>query len=242
MNRKILITGASRGIGKSTALSLPESGDRVILCCCQRLKELENVSRELEARGVPVLLFEGDLTDAENIDALAETASDFYGTPDILVNNAGISAVGLFQDLPDSEILRVLNMDLISVMLLTKKFLPGMIRQKSGRIINVSSVYGRTGASCEAVYAAAKGGIDAFTRSLAKELAPSNIQVNAVAPGFIDTEMNGHLSQEEREALFEEIPAGRAGTPEEAARLICFLADAPEYLTGQVITIDGGWT
>ena len=242
MNRKILITGASRGIGRSSALQLAESGSRVILTCRERMEQLEQVSKELKALGAEPLLFEGDLSDPKNIDALYETASDFYGTPDILVNNAGVSVTGLFQDLPDETLKSVIDTDLISVMLLTRRFLPGMIRRRSGRIINVSSVYGRTGASCEAVYAAAKGGIDAFTRSLARELAPSNIQVNAVAPGYIDTEMNGHLSEEERNALCEEIPAGRPGTPEEAAKIIRFLADAPEYLTGQVITVDGAWT
>ena len=242
MSRKILITGASRGIGRASALALVKNSDRVILACRERMEELENVSKILKARGAETLLFEGDLQDTETIGALFHSASDFYGTPDVLVNNAGLSCTGLFQDISDADLLRVIAVDLTSVMLLTKKFLPGMIARKSGRIIQVSSVFGRTGASCEAVYSTAKGGIDAFTRSLAKELAPSNIQVNAVAPGFIDTEMNARLTEEEREALFMEIPAGRAGTAEETARLISFLAEAPEYFTGQILTVDGAWT
>lgn len=242
MDLSILITGAARGIGKACAEAFAEEGVRLFLAARTDSEALRAVRRSAEDKGASVAVFTGDLSDRETPALLYRAAEDFFGTPDVLVNNAGAAYTGLFQEMTEEDLFRLMNTDLLSVMQLTRLFLPGMIRRKSGRIINISSVFGRTGASCEAAYAAAKGGIDAFTCSLAKELAPSGIAVNAVAPGFIDTEMNGRLTPEEKAQLFEEIPAGRPGTPEEVAALVRFLAEAPLYLTGQVITIDGGWT
>ncbi len=242
MDLSILITGAARGIGKACAEAFAKEGVRLFLAARTDSEALRAVRRSAEDKGASVAVFTGDLKDRETPALLYQAAADFLGTPDVLVNNAGAAYTGLFQEMTEEELFRLMNTDLLSVMQLTRLFLPGMIRRKSGRIINISSVFGRTGASCEAAYAAAKGGIDAFTRSLAKELAPSGIAVNAVAPGFIDTEMNGRLTPEEKAQLFEEIPAGRPGKPEEVAALVRFLAEAPLYLTGQVITIDGGWT
>ena len=136
---------------------------------------------------------------------------------------------------------RVMNVNIGSVMNLCHLVIPSMVHRHHGRIINISSVWGNVGASCEAVYSASKGAINSFTKALAKELAPSNIQVNAIAFGAIETPMNAWLSKEEAEALADEIPAGREGTKEEAAQMICMVADAPDYLTGQIITMDGGW-
>ena len=242
MDLSILITGAARGIGKACAEAFAEEGVRLFLAARTDSEALRAVRRSVDNKGASAAVFTGDLSDRETPALLYRAAEDFFGTPDVLVNNAGAAYTGLFQEMTEEDLFRLMNTDLLSVMQLTRLFLPGMIRRKSGRIINISSVFGRTGASCEAAYAAAKGGIDAFTRSLAKELAPSGIAVNAVAPGFIDTEMNGRLTPEEKAQLFEEIPAGRPGTPEEVAALVRFLAEAPLYLTGQVITIDGGWT
>jgi 3-oxoacyl-[acyl-carrier protein] reductase len=157
------------------------------------------------------------------------------------VNNAGTSHLGLFQDMTPEEWDRLIRTDLSSVFYMTRLAVPRMLSLGHGKIINVSSVWGASGASCEAAYSAAKGGVNALTRALAKELAPSHIQVNAVAPGTIDTEMNAWLSAEDRAALEEEIPAGRFGTAGEAAQVILMLAEGPEYLTGQIVTVSGGW-
>ena len=164
-----------------------------------------------------------------------------FGHVDVLVNNAGISIIGLLQDLSFEDWNRILSANLSSVFHCAKLAIPGMIHNHSGKIINISSVWGVCGASCEVAYSATKGGINALTRALAKELAPSNIQVNAIACGAIDTEMNAFLSEEEKESLMAEIPAGRMGQPDEVAALVLQLITGNEYLTGQVIQLDGGW-
>src|SRR5699024_1736214 len=160
--------------------------------------------------------------------------------PDVLANNAGRAYFGLLSDMPDDDWRQVIDTDLSSAFYCCRAAIPYMVSRKSGKIINISSMWGTAGASCEAAYSAAKSGLHGLTRALAKELAPSNIQVNALACGVIDTEMNARLSTEERAALEEEIPAGRYGTPEEAARAVLMLAEAPAYLTGQIIGLDGG--
>ena len=160
---------------------------------------------------------------------------------DVLINNAGIAYYGLLQDMTFDEWDSVLRTNLTSMFLTCREAIPKMLRNGSGKIINVSSVWGSAGAALESAYSASKGGVDAFTRALAKELAPSNIQVNAIAPGVIDTDMNKHLSPEERSALISEIPADRMGRAEEAAELIFQLAESNSYLTGQVISLNGGW-
>ncbi|MBQ2184407.1 MAG: SDR family oxidoreductase, partial [Lachnospiraceae bacterium] len=161
---------------------------------------------------------------------------------DVLVNNAGISYVGLLHEMKEEEWQAVMNADLNSVFYHSKFAIPLMLRKHSGRIINISSVWGNVGASCEVAYSATKGGINAFTKALAKEVAISGISVNAISPGFVDTPMNSHLSDEELNVLFEEIPMGRAGTPKEIAQSILKLSEMPAYVTGQIITVDGGWT
>ena len=161
--------------------------------------------------------------------------------PDLVINNAGISYIGLLQDMSPEEWDRIVRTNLTSVFNCSKLAIPHMLEQKSGKILNISSVWGNVGASCEVAYSATKGGINSFTRALAKELAPSNVQVNAVACGAIDTDMNHFLEKEELEALKEEIPAGRLAKPEEVAQLLLQLARSDSYLTGQIIGFDGGW-
>lgn len=170
-----------------------------------------------------------------------EKINGFCGGVDVLINNAGISHIGLLSEMSYEEWERILHTNLTSVFSCCKLAIPHMVSQKSGRIINISSDWGICGASCEVAYSATKGGINAFTKALAKELAPSNIQVNAIACGVIDTQMNACFSEEERAELADEIPAGRFGTPEETAHLAVQLATGNEYLTGQIITLDGGW-
>lgn len=233
-----LITGASRGIGAAIAAQLAKDGFDLLLCCRKNAELLESLAASLRTEnGVCVTTAVGDVSDPAFVSSL------FQNLPrlDLLVNNAGISTIGLLQDMTDAQWLEQMNANVNSVFYLCRAAIPVMLREHSGRIINLSSVWGSVGASMECAYSASKGSIDALTRSLAKELAPSGIAVNAVAPGFIDTEMNNHLSAEEKEMLCEEIPAGRAGTPAEVASLVSLLAQAPVYLTGQILRIDGGW-
>ena len=172
---------------------------------------------------------------------LFETISGTFGSIDILINNAGISRIGLLQDMSFGEWNLLISSNLSSVFHCCKLAIPGMVAAQDGRIINISSVWGVCGASCEAAYSASKGGVNALTRALAKELAPSHISVNAIACGAIDTEMNHFLHREELISLLEEIPAGRMGKAEEVADLAYHLAYKEDYLTGQIIGLDGGW-
>ena len=239
--RTILVTGASSGIGAASAKKMAGENSRLILVSYQNRAGLEETRRFCEQAGSPTLAVTGDVADSSFCQELGGKVRGSFPSPDVLVNCAGISITGLFQDMQDTDWQRLMAVNTGSVFLLTKEFLPDMIRRQAGRIINISSVWGIAGASCEAVYSASKGAVNAFTKAMARELAPSHICVNAIACGAIDTPMNAWLSEEEREALIDEIPAGRLGGPEEIADVAAFLADAPEYLTGQVITVDGGW-
>jgi len=242
MNRKIIITGASRGIGEAAALRFAEAGDRLILTGFSHPEKLLETARRAKELGAPeVRTFTGDLSELKAVSDLFSLVRTAFTVPDLLINNAGISRAGLLQDFSDEESLNLLHTNLMSVIRCSREAVKLMVPAHSGRIINISSVWGSAGASCEAEYSASKGGIDSFTKALAKELAPSGISVNALALGAIDTEMNGHLSAEEKAVLEEEIPFGRMGTPEEAAEMIALLSDAPLYLTGSVIRFDGAW-
>lgn len=241
MNRTIIITGASRGIGRAIALRFAKEKDRLILAGFKNTEALESLKNEVISLGADAAVYVGDLSLPTACEELSAFACRTFGAPDLLVNNAGISHVELFQDSTDENWLSILNTNLSSAVRVTKAVVPSMIAKKSGRIINISSVHGLYGASCETEYSTTKGGLIAFTKALAKELAPSGIQVNCVAPGAIDTEMNHNLSDDERDALCEEIPCGRFGAPEEVAELVALLASSPLYLTGAVIPIDGGW-
>ncbi|MBR1470076.1 MAG: SDR family NAD(P)-dependent oxidoreductase [Lachnospiraceae bacterium] len=233
-----LISGASRGIGRAIAGQLAADGYDLRLCCRQNIDLLKQTALALQAQyAVNITVCCGDLADPSFCTGLMKDLPRL----DLLINNAGISHIGLLQDMSDREWHGILDTNLSSVFLLCRAAIPLMLREHHGRIINISSVWGSVGASMEAAYSAAKGGVDAMTKALAKELAPSNIAVNAIAPGFIDTEMNAHLSAEEKEMLLAEIPAGRAGTPAEVASFVSLLAKAPSYLTGQIIRFDGGW-
>jgi Dehydrogenases with different specificities (related to short-chain alcohol dehydrogenases) len=242
MNRKsVLITGSSRGIGKAIAVKFAKKGYNVIINCAHNEEELLKTKAEIEAYQVSCHAYLGDIG---NIDAARELFSQIkkhYGSVDVLVNNAGIAYVGLFTDMTPEDWNRVITTNLTSVYNCCSFALPDMIQRKSGKIINISSVWGNVGASCEVAYSASKGGMNAFTKALAKELAPSNIQVNAVACGAIDTEMNHFLEDEELMQLIDEIPANRLGRAEEVADLVYHLAYKNEYLTGQIIGLDGGW-
>lgn len=237
----VLITGASRGIGKAAALRFAREGWQVAVTCRTRTEELLTVQEEILSMGIPCLAFTGNMGDMDDCSRLFSQIHQELGPLDALVNNAGVSYLGLFQDMHIEEWNSLIQSDLTSVFCCCKLALPSMIRRRRGKIINISSVWGICGASCEVAYSAAKGGVNALTRALAKELAPSNIQVNAIACGVIDTEMNHQLSPEERKTLEDEIPAGRYGAPEEIARIAWDIAHAPAYMTGQIIGVDGGY-
>ena len=236
--KTVFITGASRGIGEAIAKELARQGFDLTLTCLNSLDQLKELAGCLEKKyGVSCHIFQGDMGDPEAVDRLF----DGLNRLDVLINNAGISHIGLLSDMSVSQWRRVMSTNLDSCFYTCRRAIPLMVHAKQGRIINISSVWGQAGASMEAAYSASKGGVNSLTKALAKELAPSNIQVNAIACGVIDTDMNRCFAPEEMASLIEEIPADRIGRPEEVAALAGQLITAPAYMTGQIITIDGGW-
>ncbi|MDE7017333.1 MAG: SDR family NAD(P)-dependent oxidoreductase [Lachnospiraceae bacterium] len=234
-----LVTGASRGIGKAVAEALAIEGYHLYLTCLHSGDTLIAYAHELsEKYGISCLPFVGDMGNADDVGMLFQRIPDL----DVLVNNAGISYVGLLSEMSPEDWRNIMSTNLDSVFYASRLAVPLMLRKHSGKIINISSVWGNVGASMEVAYSASKGGMNSLTKALAKELAPSNIQVNAIACGVIDTDMNCHLSIEEKESLRQEIPCDYICAPSEAAQMVISLLHAPAYLTGQVITLDGGWT
>lgn len=237
----VLITGASRGIGRAAALYLAKKGCRLILTCKSNITALEETRQKILDIGADCLALKADAADYEAMLKVFEAAKSRFGHIDVLINNAGIAHIGLFTDMKPTDWQYIMRNNTESVFNCCHLAVPDMVRLQRGRIINISSVWGNVGASCEVIYSASKGAVGSFTKALAKELAPSHISVNAIAFGTIDTEMNSCFSEEEKKALADDIPACRFGTPNEAAALIWQLMNAPEYLTGQIITMDGGW-
>ena len=238
MHKTALITGGARGIGRATALCFAQAGYDLILTCLNNILSLQQFAQELEnSCGIRCLAVKADMGDFKDVARVFGYITDL----DVVVNNAGVAYIGLLSDMSPEEWHRVMRTNLDACFYTSKLAIPLLLKKHSGKIINVSSVWGNVGASMEVAYSASKGAVNSFTKALAKELAPSNIQVNAIACGVIDTQMNGHLSNEDLEALRSEIPADRIGTPEEVAQLILQTAQAPAYMTGQIITIDGGW-
>lgn len=241
IRKTVLITGASRGIGRAIAETFAGAGWAVGICCRKSKEDLLDVKKHIEAMGCQCYDFIGDMGCYEDAQRFVAGARRALGPVDCLVNNAGISHIGLLSDMDAGEWNEVIRTNLTSVFNCCKQVIPDMVARQTGSIINISSVWGNCGASCEAAYSASKGGMNALTKALAKELAPSHITVNAIACGAIDTEMNHFLSEEERSQLIDEIPACRMGTPEEVGRLALRLAGEHSYLTGQIISLDGGW-
>lgn len=238
MRKTALITGASRGIGRACAIAFASAGYDLHLNCMHSEESLTALAGELETTcHISCRTHIGDIGDFAFVEKMFKEITRL----DVLINNAGISHIGLLQEMTPEEWGKVMSTNLNSCFYTCKCAIPMLLAQGHGRILNVSSIWGNAGSSTEVAYSAAKGGLNAFTKALAKELAPSNIQVNAAAFGVIDTDMNSCFSPEEKKALQEEIPAGRMGTPEEAAALLLQLAQSPDYLTGQIITMDGGF-
>ncbi|HEX9026540.1 MAG TPA: SDR family oxidoreductase [Clostridium sp.] len=237
-----LITGASRGIGRSIAIEFARQGASVIINYSTDYESAKETLEEVKGVGGYGIIIKGDISSFEKCNIIVEETLKIMGKIDILVNNAGISQIGLFMDATEEEIQRIISTNLLGAMYLTKHVLKEMISRKNGNIINISSMWGEAGASCEVLYSTAKGGLNTFTKSLAKEVAPSNIRVNCIAPGVIDTKMNSFLGEEEKKALEEEIPLGRFGNPSEIGKLAVFLcSDDSSYITGQIIRADGGF-
>ena len=236
----ILITGASHGVGKAFAIACAESGrfTKIILNGGSDKAALEDTARRVSAAGDLICIADiGDVSDLAYVQGLRER----FGPVDTLVNNAGISRTGLLTDMSPEEWDRVLRVNVTSLYNTCHTYVPDMVSAGGGRILNVSSVWGLCGASCEVAYSASKGAVNAFTKALAKELAPSRIRVNAIALGIIDTRMNAHLSENETAEIRDQIPAGYIASPEEAAQAMLRLLEMPEYFNGEIVRFDGCW-
>lgn len=242
MQRSALVTGSSRGIGRAVAAALAREGWPVCVNYLERRDAAEGLVSELRSQGRAAMAFQADVADRGAVESMVRAASETLGPVELLVNNAGISQYGLFQDVDDAAWDRVLAVNLTGPRNAIRAVLPHMLSEKRGCIVNISSMWGLRGASCEAAYAAAKAGLIGLTRSLALELAPSGIRVNCVAPGCIETDMVRALEEETRRMLVEETPLGRLGRPEDIAEAVAFLAsERASFITGQVLTADGGF-
>ncbi len=240
MRKTVLITGASGGIGAACARAFGEAGYGLALHYHTGAARAASLREELLLAGADAESFPADLSREEEVAALFDAVEARFGPVTVLVNNAGLSWRGLLTDMTLADWDRLLGVDLTGVFLCCRRALPAMIRAKAGSIVNVSSMWGEVGASCEAAYSAAKAGVIGLTKALAKEEGPSGVRVNCVTPGVIDTPMNASLSPEDLAALGEETPLGRLGAPEEVARAVLFLAEHP-FITGQILGVNGGF-
>lgn len=237
MEKIVLVTGASRGIGRQIAKTLSNKGYIVIA----NYNKSEESALKLKQEESNIEIYKADVSKREEVKNMINFILEKYGKIDVLINNAGIAQNKLFTEVTDEDWNYVINTNLYSTFCVTQEAVPSMIREKKGCIINISSIWGIVGASCESIYSISKAGIDAMTKSLAKELGPSNIRVNSIAPGMIDTEMNKNLKNEELQEIKEEIPLERIGNTIDIARCVEWLIE-DNYTTGQIISINGGWT
>ncbi len=240
MEKVAIITGASKGIGREIAKQLAKLPIKVIANYNQSEKEANELKNELEKQNIKIDIVKANLSKREEAQKLVQHALEKYKKIDILVNNAGISEYKMFTDETDEDWNRIINTNLYSAFAMCQEVIPNMVHNKNGCIINVSSIWGITGASFEVLYSISKAGMDGMTKALAKELGPSNIRVNSIAPGVIDTSMNANLTKEEIEQLQEEIPLGRIGKVEDIAKCVKWLVN-DTYTTGQIISVNGGW-
>ena len=240
MNKVVIVTGASKGIGKETAKGLAKKGYQVIANYNKSEKEILELKKELEKENINIEIFKADVSKREEAKELVEYTMKKYKKIDILINNAGISQFKEFTQITDNDWENMINTNLNSVFYMTQETCKNMIHNKKGCIINISSIWGLVGSSCEVHYSVSKAGIDAMTKSLAKELGPSNIRVNSIAPGIIDTDMNKNLKEEEINQIKEEIPLEKIGRTQDIEKCIEWLIE-DEYTTGQIISINGGW-
>lgn len=241
--KTVLITGASRGIGRATALEFANRGYNVAVNYKNSKDKAEELCQEIREMGGSAKGFCADVSNNEEVKEMVNKINETFGGIDVLVNNAGIAPKqGLFTDFSEKTAEYVFGVNVFGTMNCTRAVVPQMVSKKSGKIINVSSIWGVCGGSCEVLYSASKSAVIGFTKALAKELAPSGVNVNCVAPGFVDTDMNSHLTEEEKNEFCQEIPLGRVGTPDEIAKIIYFLSsDGAAYITGQTLVADGGF-
>ena len=236
-----LVTGGSRGIGAAAAKELARLGFKVCVNYVSNEDAAHEVERQIKAFGGTCRSYRADISNPSEVERMFSLIESEMGSVDVLVNNAGISYIGLLQDMSESDIRRQINVNLFGAIYFSKCAAPDMIHKKDGVIINLSSMWGEVGASCEAVYSACKAGIIGFTKALAKELGPSGIRVNCVSPGVISTDMNSELSDETISELCEETPLLRIGTPDDVGKMIAFLAsDDASFITGQIVSVNGG--
>ncbi len=240
MGKVAIVTGASRGIGRKIASTLAKNGIKVIANYNSSENAAKNLKEDLKKEGIEIDIFKADVSKREDCKKLVQFTLEKYKKIDILINNAGISEYRIFTDETDEDWNRVINTNLYSAFAMSQEVIPNMIHNKSGCIINISSIWGQVGASLEVIYSISKAGMDGLTKGLAKELGLSNIRVNSIAPGIINTDMNNNISKEELEELEEEIPLGRMGLPQDIAKCVNWLIE-DNYTTGQVISINGGW-
>ncbi len=241
--RVALVTGGGRGIGRALAVRLAEEGANLAISYRSNDAAAGEVAEKVRGAGVEIELFKGDVSSPEDVEALFNGVSDTFGRVDILVNNAGITRDNLMMRMKEEEFDDVLRTNLKGTYLCTRAALRSMVRARWGRIVNVSSVVGLVGNAGQANYAASKAGIIGFTKSVAREVAQRGITVNAVAPGYVETELTGSLPEKVKEQIREQVPAGRFGEPEEVAEVIAFLVgEEAGYVTGQTIAVDGGMT
>lgn len=239
--RVALVTGGASGIGEAVVRQLCQDGFSVAVIYNRSEAEAHALASELSAKGSNVSVFKADVSSSEQVNSAVNEIKEKLGTPYILVNNSGIAQQKLFTDITDEDWKTMLDVNLSGTFYMCRAVLPFMIHEKAGRIINISSMWGQVGASCEVHYSASKAGVIGLTKALAQEVAPSGITVNCVAPGAVETKMMASFSDEDKAALCEEIPVGRLGKPDEIASAVSFLAsDNASYITGQIIGVNGG--
>lgn len=240
MSKVAIVTGASRGIGREIAKQLAKNGIQVIANYNQSEKEAIQLKAEMKKENIEIDMVKADISKKEEAKKLVQNTLKRYHKIDILINNAGISEYKIFTDETKEDWDRVINTNLYSAFVMSQEVIPNMIHRKQGCIINISSIWGMVGASLEVLYSISKAGMNGMTKALAKELGPSNIRVNAIAPGSIDTNMNANLTRDELKQIEEEIPLGKIGTPNDIAKCVNWLIE-DNYTTGQIISINGGW-
>lgn len=238
--KTVIVTGGSRGIGAAIVKELAKNNYNVVLNYNNSAEAAKQIQNELKENGIDIEIFKADVSKRNEVKELIDFAIKRYNNIDVLINNAGIDQIKLFMDTTDADWNNIIQTNLNSVFYCSQEVLKNMIHNKKGCIINISSIWGITGASCEVAYSVSKAAIDGMTKALAKEMGPSNIRVNSVAPGFVETDMNKDIKLEEIKEIEDEIPLGRISKPEEITKSIKWLIE-DEYVTGQIISVNGGW-